>query len=221
MLDLKKELAGLKENKPVISNIGFSKNQITFISRDLSKISEDEIWKETEELRDTFSISYIELGRRLYELQQRYAKNKTGSFQKRYQEKGFKKTQVETLVSKYQLFQESKNIGCSATDIVMIAEKLEQASQRVTADLKKAPDEIKEKFYNGEIKGAEIKEAIKKVEIGKVELLPKLENISCAATDKDKLKKELEFLKKDISEREKNLKKLIKKREEIEKVLGR
>ena len=216
MLDLKKELAGLKENKLVISNIGFSKNQITFISRDLSKISEDEIWKETEELRDTFSISYIELGRRLYELQQRYAKNKTGSFQKRYQEKGFKKTQVETLVSKYQLFQESKSIGCSATDIVMIAEKLEQASQRVTADLKKAPNEIKEKFYNGEIKGAEIKEAIKKVE-----LLPKLENISCTATDKDKLKKELEFLKKDISEREKNLKKLIKKREEIEKVLGR
>jgi hypothetical protein len=221
MLDLKKELAGLKENKSVISNISFSKSQMTFIYRDLSKISEDEIWKETEDLRDTFATSYIELGRRLYELQQRYANNKNGSFQKRYQEKGFKKTQVETLVSKYQLFQEKKSIGCTATDIVMIAEKLEEASQRVTSELKKAPHDIKEKFYKGIIKGSEIKEAIKNAEIGEIEILPKARNTSCSATDKDELEKELAFLEKDIREREKNLKKLIKKREEIEKVLGR
>jgi len=221
MLDLKKELAGLKENNSVISSINFSKNQTTFIFRDLSKISEDEIWKETEQLRDIFATSYIELGRRLYELQQRYANNKNGSFQKRYQEKGFKKTQVETLMSKYQLFQEKKSIGCSATEIVMVAEKLEEASQRVTLDLKKAPYEVKEKYYSGEIKGSEIKEAIKNSEIEKVENLSKTEDIGCDATDKEKLKKELKFLEKEIREKEKNLKKLIKKREKIRSSLGR
>lgn len=219
MLDLKKELAGLKDKKLVISNISFSNEQMKMISKDLSESSEDEIWKEAEQLRDTFATSYMELGRRLCELQQRYSNNKNGSFQNRYQEKGFKKTQVETLVSKYLLFQERKSIGCSATDIIMVAEKLEKASQRVTADLKKAPNEVKEQYYNGEIKGSEIKDAVQSVELGKVELLPKLEDISCSATDKEVLRKELAFIEKDIKEREKNLKKLIKKREEIAKVL--
>jgi len=219
MLDLKKELAGLKDNKIPISNISFSNDQMKVISKDLAESSEDEIWKEAEKLRDTFATSYMELGRRLHELQQRYSNNKTGSFQKRYQEKGFKKTQVETLVSKYLLFQERKSIGCSATDIIMVAEKLEEASQRVTAELKKAPDEVKEQYYRGEIKGSQIKDAVQSTEVGKVDLLPRLEDISCNATDKEDLKKELVFIEKDIRERERNLKKLIKKREEIARVL--
>jgi len=179
MLNIKNELAGLKNNKALTPILKLSKNQMSFISRELTNSSEDELWDETEQLRETFSLSFIELGRRLHELQQRYAKNKNGSFQKRSQEKGFKKTQVETLISKYLLFQEQKNIGCSATDIILIAEKIENTSQRVTAKLKKAPMEVKEKFFNGEIKGSEIMDA----EIIEVKSVATEKNIGCSATD--------------------------------------
>lgn len=203
MLNIGEELAGLKKKNALIPVLKLSKNQMSFISREITKSSEDELWSETEQLREMFSLSFIELGRRLHELQQRYAKNKNGSFQKRYQEKGFKKTQVQTLISKYLLFQEQKNIGRDATDIILIAEKIESASQKVTAKLKKTTPEVKEKFFNGEIKGTEIMDA----EV--VEPILK-KNIGRDATDikKDGMNQEK---KKELLERKKELKNKIQK----------
>lgn len=194
MLNISEELAGLKKKNSLIPVLKLSKNQTSFISREITNSTEDELWSETEQLREMFSVSFIELGRRLHELQQRYAKNKNGSFQKRYQDKGFKKTQVETLITKYLVFQEKKDTGCSATDIILIAEKLENASQRVTAKLKKAPIEIKEKFFNGEIKDSEIMDA----EIIEVKPVATEKNIGCSATDIKKENINTDFDKSEV-----------------------
>ena len=61
-LSVKDKLKGLGKNSPVKSILSLTENQRAFISRDLSEISEDEIWKEAEELRGTAVISFMEFG---------------------------------------------------------------------------------------------------------------------------------------------------------------
>ena len=110
-----------------------------------------------------------------------------GAFRKDARIKGFKKTEVETIISKYQLYEEEKKNGCSATELLFISNQLQEASQRTTAEIKKATEEVRKKFYSGEIKKAsEIKEAakaIKDVEIIDAEIVDEKNN-GCTATEK-------------------------------------
>jgi hypothetical protein len=141
------------------------------LTRDLSEITDDQLWKETVELRETAVITFIELGRRLKELQERHANRKNGNFAEKYTDLGFKKGEVYTLIKKYELYREDNttNIligGESSTEnnvrtAEVITERIDGASQKVTDELSKAPPEIREKYYNGELNTAnEIKEAM-------------------------------------------------------------
>lgn len=194
------KLKGLKKGKIITTALSLSDKQTIFLRRELAEVSEDEIWKESSELKSTFTISFIELGRRLKELQERYAKNGNGNFQKTYIDKGFRKTEVQTLISKFEIYEEAKKFGRDATELNLIADSLQDASQKTTAEIKKAPEEVKEMFYTGTIKSLkEIKEASEAIIEAEIIEEP-LKKIDIELVDKTALINEKKELRKRMAE---------------------
>lgn len=215
------KLKKLKKDKAVKTILSLSDKQKGIISRNLSEASEDELWAESGQLKDTFTITFIELGRRLAELQGRYSKKGTGSFQKKYIEKGFKKTEVETLISKYNLYDEQKLNGTNATELLFVAEQLQEASQKTIAIIKKAPEEVKEMFFSGIVSApSEVKAAVEEVQ--EAEIIEEVkDNARVEEEGPDYLcmidrRKELQVL---ISRKKKDIKNFNREISEIERAL--
>jgi hypothetical protein len=172
LMDINKELKGFKGLGVTLKH---TPAQSKYLKRDLAAVEDETLWKEVSQLRDTAIVTFVEMGRRLTELQTRYSNNKKGDFQSRYTELGFKKMEVYTLIKKYSLYSEDvegdTNLLLETQDNYIvrtadniseaeIVEKIDKASQRTTEVLTTAPKETREKFYRGEINSAaEIKES--------------------------------------------------------------
>lgn len=234
IMDINTELAGLK-GKGV--SLLHTPKQSKYLIRDISLAEDNTLWKELDELRGTAVITFKEMGRRFKELQSRYSKKGAGDFEKRYTELGFKKMEVYTLIKKYTLYSEDvmgeTNLFITDTSQeefvrtadklpeAEIVEKIEAASQRTTDALITAPEDVRQKFYTGEITTtAEIKEAMKPGKIIKHEIIED----DRSKVRIEELTRELKDIDSEINElleAERKLKRLREQRAEVVEELSK
>ena len=198
MFNIDDELGALAKESAAKSILSLSDHQTNFLLRDLSEVNEEDLWEELTYIRNTLGIAWIEAGRRLKVLQDKYANHAKGEFEKKYTEKGLGKTEVYVYLKRYEMFLERKttyealnheeffisfneqeenikngnsvvSIGNNLNDDI---QKIGNASQKTINQLYKAPIEVKQKFYEGEISTAnEIQKAIKEHEIIEAEIV--------------------------------------------------
>jgi hypothetical protein len=197
----------------------FSKEQINFLKRDLSNEQEGILWNETSKLLEIATVSFVELGRRFIILKE---KNE-GSFQAECKKRGLAKTFVETIINKCQMLDEAKKIGYEGEELEMVIGKVERLSQRDAGDLKKIDVEDRKEFFEGNIEKKEIKEKAKKIRVKEkeektvdAEIIDEKENYNDVLEKKKNIKKEIELLKFQVENKERDLKSLEKLIEEWE-----
>ncbi len=249
IMDINNDLEGFKALKVSLVH---TPKQIKYLTRDLRDSDEDVLWNELKDLKGTAILSFREIGRRLKELQERYSKRGSGEFEKRYSELGFKKMEVYTFIKKYDLFlldagtEESilldppEKISPPSADIPeeieeadivrtadkpeIVNRKLEGASQRVIGELEKSPQEVRDKFYSGEITTAtEIKTERKSITPGRTLKAAVIEDDRKSERVKE-LTKELKDIDKEITElleAERKLKRLREQRAEVVEELSK
>lgn len=248
-MDINSDLEGFKALKVSLVH---TPKQIKYLTRDLRDSDEDVLWNELKDLKGTAILSFREIGRRLKELQERYSKRGSGEFEKRYNELGFKKMEVYTFIKKYDLFLldadteesillappektyppsvdipeeiEEADIVRTADKPEIVSKKLESASQRVIGELEKSPQEVRDKFYSGEITtAAEIKSERKSIVPGKTLKAAIIEDDRRSERVKE-LTKELKDIDKEITElldAERKLKRLREQRAEVVEELSK
>jgi len=186
---------------------------------DSSLETKEELWKKVNKIRNKCIIYFYILGSALHKLYKLYAAYKSGSFEKEYKSRGFKKNEVHTLMTKYIIYEEFKVennfIVCSAnnkSELTKVLKRLEVASQRTTGCLKKLSIEDRARFLRGEISSSEMKEISKNTKIKKTtkskKILPfynslndfRRETYKIKDSDYSKVMEELEDVKKMISE---------------------
>ncbi len=243
IMDINSDLEGFKALKVSVVH---TPKQIKYLTRDLTGSDEEILWKELIDLRGTAVLSFREIGRRLKELQERYSKRGSGDFEKRYSELGFKKMQVYTFIKKYDLYlldagtEESilldpPELKTSSTvnvpeeieeaeivrnaDKSKIEERLGEASQKTVAELGKAPPEVREKFYSGDINTpTEVKKARESLVPGKT-IKPAVIDDDRRAERVKELSKELKDIDSEIAELLEAERKLARLREQRNEVV--